>query len=126
MNIITRDQRMVRALFAELKRSPLWRFPELRGELDAPSGLGVYVIYDPRGKVAHVGRTPRAAGGIAQRLRDHMAGDSSFTKRRLKGDGSKLRGKYKYRCLEVRAKRRRAWLEAYAIGMLCPTHIGTG
>ena len=72
-------------------------------ELDAPSGLGVYVIYDPRGKVAHVGRTPRAAGGIAQRLRNHMAGASSFTKGKLKGDGSKLRGKYKYRCIEVRA-----------------------
>jgi hypothetical protein len=123
---MNRDQRKVRALFAQLKRAPLRRFPELRTELDAPTGLGVYVIYDPKGRVAHVGRTPRAAGGIAQRLRNHMAGASSFTNKQLKGDGSKLRGRYKYRCIEVRTKRHCALLEAYAIGSLCPIHIGTG
>jgi len=126
LNLMTRDQRAVRALFAKLKRAPLRTFPKLRQELDAPRALGVYVIYDPKGRVAHVGSTPRAAGGIAQRLRNHMQGASSFTKRRLKGDGVQLRGRYRYRCIEVRAKRHRALLEAYAIGSLCPIHIGTG
>jgi hypothetical protein len=122
---MTRDQRIVRALFAQLRRAPLKKFPKLREALDAPTGLGVYMIYDPEGRVAHVGRTPRAAGGIAQRLRNHMGGASSFTRKNLKGDGSKLRGKYRYRCIEVKTKRHCALLEAYAIGSLCPMHIGT-
>jgi hypothetical protein len=121
-----REQNKVKALFIELIRSPLQTFPEYRGKLNAPAGKGVYVIYDPRGRVAHVGSTPRAVGGIAQRLRNHMAGASSFTRAEFNRDGSRLRGKYKFRCIEVRAKRHRALLEAYAIGSLCPTHIGIG
>ncbi len=123
---MTPEQKTVRALFTELTRSPLQTFPVLRGRLHAPDRQGVYVIYDPRGKAAHVGRTPRAKHGIAQRLRDHMSARSSFTIQYLKGDGSKLRGKYKFRCLVVKERRRRALLEAYATGHLCPAHIGLG
>ena len=121
-----REQETVKALFAKLLQSPLQTFPESRGKLNAPTGQGVYIIYDPRGRVAHVGSTPRAKGGIAQRLRNHMAGASSFTRVKFNRDGSKLRGKYKFQCIEVRVKRCRAFLEAYAIGTLCPTHIGIG
>ncbi len=123
---MTREQKAVRALFTELMRSSLQTFPAFQGELNAPDRQGVYVIYDPRGKVAHVGRTPKAKGGIAQRLRNHMSASSSFTNQYLKGDGSKLRGKYKFRCIVVNDRRRRAFLEAYAIGHLCPAHIGLG
>lgn len=126
MNRMTREQKRVKALFAELIRSPLQTFLEHGGKLDAPKGQGVYVIYNSRGRVAHVGRTPRAMGGIAQRLRDHLTGNSSFVKEEFDRDGSKLRGKYKFQCIEVRDKRRRALLEAYAIGSLCPIHIGLG
>ena len=121
-----REPEKVEALFIELIRSPQRMFPPLRGQLDAPDRQGVYVIYDPRGKVVHVGRTPRAAGGIAQRLRNHMNASSSFTKKYLKGGGSRLRGKFKFRCIVVRNRRQRALLEAYAIGRLCPAHIGLG
>jgi len=124
MNRMTREQKRVKALYAKLIGSTLQTFPEYRGKLNAPAGKGVYVIYDPRGKVAHVGSTPRAIGGIAQRLRNHMAGASSFTRAEFNRDGSRLRGKYKFQCIEVSAKRCRALLEAYAIGSLCPTHIG--
>jgi hypothetical protein len=84
---------MVRKLFTELTRSPLHTFPDFREMLNAPDRQGVYVIYNPRGKVMPVGRTLRAKGGIAQRLRNHMAGASSFTIQYLKGRGVKLRGK---------------------------------
>ncbi len=123
---MTHEQEKVKALFTKLKRSPLRTFPAIREELEAPDRQGVYVIYSPRGKVVHVGRTPRAKGGIAQRLRNHMNASSSFTKKYLKGGGSKLRGRYKFRCIIVGNRRRRAFLEAYAIGHLCPAHIGLG
>ena len=126
MNRMAREQKKVKELYAKLIRSPLQTFPEYRGKLNAPAGKGVYVIYDPRGRVAHVGSTPRAIGGIAQRLRNHMAGASSFTRDKFNRDGSKLRGKYKFRCIEVSAERHRALLEAYAIGSLCPSHLGIG
>lgn len=123
---MTREQEKVKALFAELMRSQLQTFPESRGKLNAPAGRGVYIIYDSRGRVAHVGSTPRAKGGIAQRLRNHMAGASSFTRVKFNRDGSKLRSKYKFQCIEIRDKRCRAFLEAYAIGTMCPSHIGIG
>ena len=123
---MTREQQRVKVLFSELMRSPLQTFPALRGELKAPDQQGVYVICDPRGKVVHVGRTPKAKGGIAQRLRDHMSGASSFTNQYLKGEGAKLRGMYKFRCIVVENPRYRAFLEAYATGQLCPAHIGLG
>jgi hypothetical protein len=107
-------------------RSRLRPFPLQREKLQAPNGRGVYVIYNGRGRVVHVGRTPKARGGIAQRLKDHMAAASSFTLKYLKGKGAKLRGAYHYRCLVVANARHRALLEAYTTGRLCPAHIGLG
>lgn len=121
-----RETETVSALFAELMRSPLQLFPEFGQRLIAPDRRGVYVIYGPRGKVLHVGRTPSAKGGIAQRLGSHMAANSSFTKKYLRGDGSKLRGKCKFRCIVVKNPRLRALLEAYATCHLCPAHLGLG
>lgn len=123
---MTRNYRTVRALFATLLRAPLQKFPQHREPLNAPRGKGVYVIYDPKGKVVHVGRTPKARGGLGQRLKDHMSGASSFTAHHLKKDGARLRGGYKFRCLVVPDRWLRAYLEAYAIGRLCPAHIGLG
>jgi hypothetical protein len=99
-----------------------------RGHLHAPKRQGVYVIFSPKNRVLHVGSTPRAKNGIAQRLRDHLATRSSFTinYEPLKSDGSRLRGGYKFCYLIVRSQRQRALLEALAIGHLCPAHIGLG
>jgi hypothetical protein len=120
------DRKIIKARFAKLKRAPLRTFPDLYEKLDAPDRPGVYVIYSPRGVVLHVGSTPKGRKGIAQRLRDHLGTRSSFTLqyKRLKQDGSRLRKGYKFRCLPVRKRRFRALLEAYAIGCLCPEHIG--
>ena len=121
---MTRYPREVRMLYDDLLHSRRPKFPMPREPLDAPQGKGVYVIYSPKGKVVHVGRTPKARGGLAQRLKDHMSGASSFTLRYLKKQGWKLRGRYSFRCLVVRNARLRAYLEAYATGCLCPAHIG--
>lgn len=91
----------LRELFKILMREPKQRFPRPHEQLDAPTSRGVYVIYDPKGRPAHVGMTPRAKKGIRQRLGNHLAGRSSFVVRHLKRDGSKLRGRYEFQCLPV-------------------------
>jgi hypothetical protein len=124
---MTHELEQIAVLFRQLTRSPLKTFPALRQKLDAPDRQGVFVIFDPKGAtVLHVGRTPKGQRGLFQRLRDHMSGSSSFTRKYLNGDGAELRGKYKFRHLAVSNPRRRALLEAYAIGHLCPAHIGLG
>ena len=116
----------VKILFGQLINSKEDLFPEPRKKIPAPNKRGVYIIYSPKGKVLHVGRTPKARNGIAQRLRDHLNANSSFTNKYLKRDGSKLRQGYKFKYLVVSDPRLRAFLEAYAIGYLCPAHIGLG
>jgi hypothetical protein len=56
----------------------------------------------------------------------HLHNASSFTAKYPDGHGARLRGGYTFRCLAVKEPRRRALLEAYAIGFLCPAHIGLG
>lgn len=120
------ELKLLETHFNILTRSPLMPFPAKRTKLDAPKELGVYVIYDPKGKVVHVGRTPSAEDGLYQRLQNHLDGKSSFTKKYLKGESSLLRNGYGFRYVAIPDQRIRALLEAYAIGNLCPAHIGLG
>jgi len=120
----SQEQKDVKNLFTELISAKPEKFPPKRQPLTAPDNRGVYVICDPTGRVVHVGGTPTGKRGIAQRLENHLSGSSSFTYVYLKGDGSKLRDGYTFRCLPVPDARLRAFLEAYAIGHLCPAHIG--
>jgi len=116
----------VQKLLGDLRGQKPVPFPQRRGTLEAPTEQGVYVIRW-RETVLHVGRTPRAENGLRQRLKDHLYGKSSFTKKYLAGNGARLRRKgYTYQYLVVRRCRWRALLEAYAVGMLCPKHIGLG
>jgi hypothetical protein len=121
-----REQKAIRRLFSDLVRAQCHEFPKAGKKIEAPNKQGVYVIYSPRGRVVHVGRTPKAKGGIVQRLRNHLHASSSFAQKYLGGHGYKLRNGYKFSCLVVKNPRRRALLEAYAIGCLCPAHIGDG
>ena len=123
---MSRELEIVEALFAELMRADCKFFPRPREKMDAPSSQGVYIIYSPQGAVLHVGRTPRAAGGIRQRLYNHIHALSSFTNLYLQGHGAKLREGYSFQYLVVENVRFRALLEAYAVGHLCPAHIGLG
>ena len=120
------DSTRVKELFKELMSQPLQKFPRQRERLVAPKEQGVYVIYNSREKVVHVGRTYRGKEGLHQRLYNHLQGLSSFTANYLEGRGEELRDEYFYRHLEVQDPRLRALLEAYATGQLCPTYIGLG
>ena len=122
---MTTDRRVVKRLFKELCAQPRLLFPEERRPLNAPYKHGVYFIRKGQ-KVLHVGRTARAKGGLHQRLSNHLHGSSSFTNEFLDGAGKKLRHGYTYQYLEVKDRRHRALLEAYAIGTLCPAHLGLG
>jgi hypothetical protein len=128
MTETTNEPRKVEQLFSELMGARQDNFPKA-GKIEAhaaPESRGVYVIYDPSGRVVHVGGTPRGKGGLAQRLENHLHSASTFTRKYppMKSDGSKLRDGYTFRCLPVSNDRLRAFLEAYAIGRLCPAHIG--
>ncbi len=112
------------ALFGELRCSKLCPFPESgRLQRDVPSRHGVYIIYNADGQVLHVGKSSRGKLGLFQRLTNHLAGQSSFVDQYFKGDKTQVRA-CRFRYLAVEDPRRRALLEAYAIGCLCPAHIG--
>jgi len=101
------------------------QFPQERQQLKAPSEPAVYIIR--KGEIVlHVGRTLRGKYGLYQRLKNHLYGASSFTDKYLKGNGATLRKGHTYQFLVVEDARLRALLEAYAIGTLCPKHIGLG
>lgn len=74
----------------------------------------------------HVGRSVRGREGLAQRLGNHLRGQSSFAKSYLKGNGRLLREGYTYQYLVVADNRARALLEHLAVGELCPEHLGLG
>jgi excinuclease UvrABC nuclease subunit len=120
------ENKRVQELFKELCSQPFYAFPQHRKPLTAPSEPGVYIIRK-RKTVLHVGRTLRARDGLHQRLKNHLHGSSSFTNEYLNGKGAMLREKAcTYEYLEVQDPRLRALLEAYAVGILCPKHIGLG
>ena len=120
------ESQEVKSLFSKLWVQPKQSFPKDRQRLDAPSKPGVYIISKEE-TVLHVGRTLRGRGGIHQRLKNHLHGSFSFTNKYLRGNGAILRKDgYTYQCLKLRDSRKRALLEAYAVGRLCPQHIGLG
>ncbi len=120
------ESQKVKNLFDELCARPKQSFPRDRQPLDAPSQPGVYVIHNEQ-IVLHVGRTLRGGGGIHQRLKDHLYGSSSFTNKYLNSRGATLRKDgYTYQYLKLDDSRKRALVEAYAVGTLCPRHIGLG
>jgi hypothetical protein len=123
---MTKEQTVVRTYFTRLYRAPRSPFPQNRKPLLCSRKHGVYLIFDPRNRVAHVGRTTRARAGIFQRLAGHLAGRSSFVVKFLKNQRSYLREGYSFSFVEIANPRLRALVEAYATGILCPRHIGTG
>jgi len=127
---MSREIQEIKKLFAELRKQGKQPFPKKGEILKAPREHGVYIIRrNVRGKetVLHVGRTLRGKNGIYQRLKNHLGGASSFTKKSLNGKGSTLRKNgHTYQYLAIKSPRKRALLEAYAVGTLCPKHLGTG
>ncbi|MBF0227842.1 MAG: hypothetical protein HQK76_20540 [Desulfobacterales bacterium] len=63
--------------------------------------------------------------GIKQRIKNHLNGYSSFIKNYFQGNGKILiKNKYTYQYIELEDSRKRALLEAYTCGVLCPVYIG--
>jgi hypothetical protein len=124
-NVDTEPQ-VIANLFEKLRTSKRLSFPSSGTKLSAPDYHGVYVIYAHDGIVMHVGRTVRGKEGLFQRLNDHLRGKSSFTKATFNRVGAQLRGAYSYSYLEVADPRTRCLLESYAVGSLCPKHLGHG
>jgi excinuclease UvrABC nuclease subunit len=123
---MNRESQKVMKLFDQLCKQPKRPFPQYRQSLVASSKPGVYIIRKDD-TVLHVGRTLRGRDGLNQRLKNHIHGSSSFTNEYLKGNGAILRGDgYTYQYIVVEDPRKRALVEAYAIGKLCPAHIGLG
>ncbi|MGF6428358.1 hypothetical protein [Bradyrhizobium elkanii] len=120
------EPKAIKSKFSQLLRSPMIQFPNAGVRLNVPDLHGVYIIYSPKGRVAHVGRTVRGTNGLRQRLNNHLHGASSFVSKALKGKGAALRKGYKFRSIPIENSRLRALLEAYAIGQLCPDHLGDG
>lgn len=123
---MSRERERIVRFFEKLIACEPVKFPKPRETLNAPTKRGVYLILNPRGTVLHVGSTPRAANGIKQRLNGHLQDKSSFVNIYLNHQSDKLRSGYTFKYVIVKKPRHRALLEAYAIGMLLPKHIGTG
>ena len=111
------ERQSIAKRFEDLMNRPFQAFPASRGNLQAPSQPGVYVIYSSRkALVLYVGRNLGAQGSLHRRLTEHLT-RARFTKN--------IR-KCSFRCLVVKNQRQRTLLEAYAIGHLCPSHLPTG
>jgi len=120
-----KESKIIKNLLEKLLKQPIYSFPQRGEKLGASTQRGVYLIRNQKKQILHVGQTPRAQYGIKQRLSNHLQGLSSFVYYYFDGDGDKLRTqKCSYQCLPIEQSRRRALLEAYAIGCLCPKHIG--
>ena len=123
---MNKESQEVKMLFNKLCKQLKRSFPQSHQRLDVSLKQGVYIIRKKE-TVLHVGRTLRGRNGIYQRLKNHLHGSSSFTNEYLKGKGTTLRGDgYTYQYLVLEDPRKRALLEAYAVGTLCPEHIGLG
>lgn len=82
------EPKAIKAKFDQLLRSPKIRFPSAGDRLSVTNLHGVYIVYSPKGRVAHVGRTVRGKNGIRRRLNNHLYGASSFVTKALKGKGT--------------------------------------
>jgi hypothetical protein len=123
---MSRESARIQKLFKELIRVRPQSFPLARKRLGITSNHGVYIIYGPQKHILHVGRTVRGKNGLRQRLKNHLHGASSFSIAYLRGKESKLRGTHGFAYVEVPDARTRALLESYAVGHLCPKHLGIG
>lgn len=116
---------LIKNLHKKLILSDYHIFPK-KGKINITEKHGVYIIYNPKNEVLHVGNTPSGRKGLNQRLYNHISCTGVFYEKYLKPNNIKMRGTHKFKYLEVDDIRQRALLEAYSAGKLCPLHFGTG
>lgn len=120
-----REPEQIMNNYKKLLAAEVVSFPS-SGKIDVSKKQGVYIIFDSKDKVLHVGKTDRGRDGLNQRLNNHLRNQSSFSNKYLKGNSDFLRHGCKFRYLEIEDARIRTLVEAFATGMLCPAHVGTG
>jgi len=121
-----KERREIERLLVRLNASKTHEFPPKHQRVGASVKHGVYIIKNKSGRVVHVGRTVSGRGGLAQRLSNHLQGQSSFTNVHLNGNGDRLRQGYKFQFLAIRERRSRALLVHAATAFHCPVHLGVG
>ncbi|MCE7995311.1 MAG: hypothetical protein HEP71_25260 [Roseivirga sp.] len=115
----------IESLFQELVNSSMHCFPA-KGRVRVSEKQGVYIVYSKQNQVLHVGRTDGGENGLDQRLYNHIAGESVLRKNYLRPNGINLRQGGSFRFVNLEDYRGRVFLEALAIGKLCPAYIGKG
>lgn len=124
-NYNPKESQTIKKLFENLISTNFHFFPT-KGKIKVTDNHGVYIIYNSDNVVLHVGNTPSGRKGLNQRLYNHISSTGVFYKKYLQPYEIKMRGTHKFRYLEVEDPRHRALLESFAIGSLCPVHLGTG
>jgi len=114
----------INRLFQKLISSNFFIFP-IKGKLNATDNHGVYIIYTPEDLVVHVGSTPSGKKGLNQRLYNHISCTGMLYHNYLKVLNIEMRGTHKFKFLIVSDPRKRALLESFTAGILCPIYFGT-
>ena len=124
---VNTESKTVKKIFSKLCSQNRYVFPKV-GWADAPTARGVYIIRKKE-TVLHVGISARGKYGLYQRLQNHLNGKGSsfvwyYKPLKCKADILLRKGGHTYQYLVVNNPRKRALLEHYALGMLCPKYIG--
>jgi hypothetical protein len=119
-------RRKVKELLSQLNKQPKCPFPPSRQKLSVPTAHGVYVIRNKQHRAMHVGRTLYGQDGLLQRLKNHLAGKSSFVRACFHGKGASLRRGFTYQFLKVADAEQRLLLEYAATVWHCPKHLAVG
>lgn len=114
----------IKELFNTLINSELYKFP-IAGKVVVSKDQGVYIIFNSESCAAHVGNTVRGKEGLNQRLNNHLKNQSTFAQKFISPNNYSLRSEFRYQYIVVPSARDRALLQALAIGLLCPLHLGT-
>lgn len=120
------ERACVESLLAKLGNQLKHDFLSSLEQNTPPPSQGVYLIRGRDDAVLHVGRTVSGQRGLAQRLKNHLSGRSSFVRAYLNGNAKLLLDGYKFQYIEVENDRTRALLEYRAIAWYCPAHLGLG
>jgi len=85
------ENKKIRDLYEKLLSAPIYSFPNKNSmgsfKPSVTEKHAVYIIYNPKDIVVHVGRSIRGRKGLVQRLNNHLYGNSSFTIECLSGKG---------------------------------------
>lgn len=115
--------KIIQSHFNRLIKSRLLSFKSTTDVNNISTNLGVYIIYNNKKEVLYIGRTPKAKGGLKQRIKNHLNGASSFSINFAQKNNLDLKKIGKFRYIPIEDYSERAYTEALATGKLCPQYI---